>query len=103
MIAYYGVQAKEGVQTSATDPRVLDCLAAFLTRNHPETAHAFHLTCRHAATAIKSALEKLTITAKHADLAAVTYNFPAVNQLRLHQCVVDAQARFQRLQQSMIA
>ena len=73
---------------AATDPRVIDCLAAYLVKTDSSAARAFHLTCRNAATAIKRALHQLSLCGKRVDLAALTYNFPAVEQLCLRQCMV---------------
>ena len=84
---------KKQPHCEATDPRILDCLATYLTRHCPLEARAFHLTCRNAATAIKHALETLKLVTKHVDLADVTYNFPAVAVLHLHQCRVESEVR----------
>jgi hypothetical protein len=85
--------SKKLPQCAATDPRVLDCLTAYLTRNCPAAARAFHLTCRNAATSIKNAVQQLTLVTKHVDLAALSHNFPAVAAVQLHQCRVDAPVR----------
>lgn len=77
--------------TAVTDPRVLHCLAEHLLIHEPKSAHALHLTCRAAASAVQQAVSKLSVVGQPVDIVHAVEAFSGLTQLRCTQCALTCQ------------
>eukprot|EP00892_Ulva_mutabilis_P000653 jgi/Ulvmu1/10589/UM065_0043.1 len=78
-----------------TDPQVLHCLAEYLLRNDPVSAHSLHQTCRAAASAVQQAVSSLSVVAQHVDVVHAVHTFSALSHLRCTQCALTCQSVLQ--------